>query len=326
MIVDRPRRLRFAALSLAVLALAGCGERDSAHVQGYVEGEYLRMSAPEAGWVETLAVNRGDRIAAGAPLFTLESSRERAAVAEAQARFSQADALRADLSKGGRPEEVAAAESAVAEARAAQRLAAQQLARQESLFKTGTGAKEQLDQARASAQRAEAQVQMLTARLATVRLPARADAIAAADAAAAAARSALEQAQWRLDQRTVKAPRGALVDDTVRRGGEWAPAGGAVVSLLPPELVKVRFFVPEPLLARLRIGQTVGVACDNCQAGLTANVSFISPQAEFTPPVIYSLGSRDKLVFLVEALPGSAAGLHPGQPVDVTLRRAEQES
>ena len=52
---------------------------------------------------------------------------------------------------------------------------------------------------------------------------------------------------------------------------------------------------------------------------LTGKVNFISPQAEYTPPVIYSRDSRAKLVFMVEIVfdPQTAANLHPGQPVDV---------
>jgi HlyD family secretion protein len=303
-------------------ALAACDSGQPGHVQGYVEGEYLRMSAPAGGWVETLAVARGQQVAADAPLFTLDATQERAALAEARARLAQAQAQRDDLAKGGRPEEIAAAEAEVSEARAALRFARAEEARQEALARTDVGARQRLEQARSQAQQAEAQVASLQARLATVRLPARADQLAAAEAAVEAARSAVAQADWRLGQRTVTAPKAGMVEDTVRLEGEWAAAGQTVVSLLPPEQVKVRLFVPERLLSSLRLGQTVGVACDGCPAGLAATVSFIAPQAEFTPPVIYSIGSREKLVFLVEARPAPGVVLHPGQPVDIALAPA----
>jgi HlyD family secretion protein len=93
------------------------------------------------------------------------------------------------------------------------------------------------------------------------------------------------------------------------------------VSLLPPENIKIRFFVPEPVLANIRVGQQVSIACDACPGDLTGTVSFISPQAEFTPPVIYSRESRAKLVFLVEAKPGKPSVLHPGQPVEASHER-----
>jgi len=111
------------------------------------------------------------------------------------------------------------------------------------------------------------------------------------------------------------------VVDTLFARGEWVPAGAPVVSLLPPANVKVRFFVPEPRLGSVTVGQKVALACDGCAAPIAGTVSFIAPQAEYTPPVIYSKDSRAKLVFLVEARPApeDAVKLHPGQPIDVTL-------
>jgi len=100
-------------------------------------------------------------------------------------------------------------------------------------------------------------------------------------------------------------------------GVEWVAANQPVVSLLPDDRIKVRFFVPEQEVARYRPGRTVRFSCDSCAAGLTARISFVSPRPEFTPPVIFSRDSRDRLVFMVEALPAKAAALMPGLPVDV---------
>jgi HlyD family secretion protein len=108
------------------------------------------------------------------------------------------------------------------------------------------------------------------------------------------------------------------VFEVMFRAGEWVNAGAPVVALLPPEALKVRFFVPEPALARAAVGSEVALACDGCAAGLRARIRWVSPQAEYTPPVIYSNASRSKLVFAVEATPLAAANaLKPGQPVDV---------
>jgi len=105
----------------------------------------------------------------------------------------------------------------------------------------------------------------------------------------------------------------------VRRAGELAPAGGAVLSLLPPEGVHVRLYVPEADLARLRIGADLAIGCDGCAAGLTAKVGFVAGEAEFTPPVLYTIEGRKKLVYLVKAIP-SAPGLKPGQPIEARLK------
>ena len=151
-------------------------------------------------------------------------------------------------------------------------------------------------------------------------LPARTDQIAAAQADVKAATDALAQARWRVEQKSQVAPAAARVVDTLYRPGEWVAAGAPIVSLLPPANVKLRFFVPETLVATLRIGTRVTVRCDACGGDIAADIRFIAPQAEFTPPVIYSLQNRANLVFLVEAWPAQPnPALHPGLPVDVTL-------
>jgi HlyD family secretion protein len=93
-----------------------------------------------------------------------------------------------------------------------------------------------------------------------------------------------------------------------------------VVSLLPPGNVKVRFYVGEAILGSVKLDRAVQVRCDGCPSPVDAKVSFVSTQAEYTPPVLYSKESRSKLVFLVEARPGGGSNLHPGQPVDVTFK------
>jgi HlyD family secretion protein len=309
--------IRLATVALLLLAAACDQAPEESWLQGYAEGEYLRLAAPEAGWVESVAVERGDRVAAGAPLFTLEAEKQRAAVREAEARLGRAQSELADLRLGKRPEEVAQIEANLAEARATLAYAEQDLERQEQLARADFAAKARRDQARSAAAEARARVAATEAELAIARLPARADQIGMAEAAVRGADAELAQACWELDQRTVRAPVAALVEDRLRRAGEWVPAGGVVVSLLPPGNVKVRFFVPEPLLGGVQVGQRVAFRCDGCPPALAGEVRYIAAEAEFTPPVIYSVEARAKLVFLVEAWPEPGTALHPGQPVDV---------
>ena len=107
-----------------------------------------------------------------------------------------------------------------------------------------------------------------------------------------------------------------------RRVGEWVPAGNPVVQMLPPQNLKVRFFVPEAAIASLAPGRTIAIHCDGCAADVPARITYVSREAEYTPPVIYSNESRTKLVFMVEARPALAAApkLQPGQPVAVRVR------
>jgi HlyD family secretion protein len=142
------------------------------------------------------------------------------------------------------------------------------------------------------------------------------------DAASATLRDAQARLNWsktRLSRRSVFSPVDGTVQQVYFRPGEMAPAGRPVLALLPPGNVKVRFYVPETVLPRIAYGDRVKIVCDGCAGALTARVSFIAKQAEFTPPVIYSLEERAKLVFLIEALPEKPDSLRVGQPVDISL-------
>jgi HlyD family secretion protein len=306
---------------LLALALVACGPKGRAPLQGYIEGEFVRVAAPFAGTLVRLDAQRGLQVQPGAPLFSLEAENEVAARREAEERLRRAQAQVEDLRAGKRPTEIASVQAQLAQAQAALVLSEKELARQQDLVNKGFVSRQSLDQARMARDRDRNRVAELQADVTTARLGARAGEIRAAEAEAAAAREALAQADWRLRQKTVAAPVAGSVNDTLFVTGEWVPAGAPVVALLPPGNVKVRFFVSEQALGSLRVGGQVQVACDGCGERIAATIAFIAPQAEFTPPVIYSKDSRGKLVFMVEAKPSAAdaARLHPGQPVDVTL-------
>jgi HlyD family secretion protein len=140
-----------------------------------------------------------------------------------------------------------------------------------------------------------------------------------AEAALRQAKANLEWSDTRLARRRAVSPDDGTIQEIYFRPGETVPPGRPVVSLLPPANLKIRFFVPETLLAAIKYGETVAVSCDGCDQGLTAKVTFISRSAEYTPPVIYSLDERAKLVFLIEAHPQSPEKFRVGQPVTVTL-------
>lgn len=133
------------------------------------------------------------------------------------------------------------------------------------------------------------------------------------------AQARLASAKTRLTRRRGLSPVTGLVQQVYYRAGETVPASRPILSLLPPGNVKVRFYVPEPMLARLAIDDPISFACDGCPAGMTGKISFISQYAEYTPPVIYSQQERHKLIYLVEALPNDPSVLRVGQPVDVTV-------
>ncbi|OHC74938.1 MAG: hypothetical protein A3G18_01275 [Rhodospirillales bacterium RIFCSPLOWO2_12_FULL_58_28] len=314
--------MRLLPLLALVPLLAGCGD-DDASVQGYVEGEYLMIGLPAPGRVVSVAVERGAEVQPGQVLFSLDAVAEEAALAEARARLEQARHQRDDLLTGKRVEEISAIEARIAQAEAGLRLSAAQLKRQQNLVGSAASAEARLDESRAAVERDRSRVTELTAELALARRAARSSAVAAAEAAVDAARAAVAQFEWRLAERTARAPGAARVEDVLFRPGEETAAGRPVVSLLPRENVFLRFYLSPPLVARVAPGVRLAVACAGCADGLAATVSYVSPEAVFAPPVLYSREAKDKLVFLVEAKPqADAALLRPGQPVTLTLPKA----
>lgn len=306
-------------LSTPVLLLLGaCSDKTPPAWSGYAEGDYVYVAAPLAGRLDSVAVKAGQSVARGAPLFALEAESENAARDEAAARLTSAQAQAANLDKGRRAEEIAVSQAQLAQAQANATLAQHELERQQQLVAQGFVSKAHIDDATLTVTQTQARVLELQAALRVAHLPARSDERAATQASAQAAGEVLRQSQWRSGQKQQTAPADALVADVFFRPGEFVPAGQPVVSLLPPQNIKARFFVPESALASIHTGQAVTLSCDGC-APIPAHISRIATQPEYTPPVIYSNAQRTKLVFMAEAQPApqDAAHLKPGQPLEV---------
>ncbi|MBC17167.1 MAG: secretion protein HlyD [Desulfovibrio sp.] len=309
------------SLLFLALLLVGCTEQESGVFQGYVEGEYVHVSSPVGGTLMSLSVERGQVVAAGSPLFTLERELERAVVSEAEHGLQQAQDNLANLEKGQRPSEIASILARLRQATASSNLAKVEFQRRQRLIAEQTISQEELDRAETDYDQKRQRVKEIRAELETARLGARSDEVQAAMAAVRQASAKLEQALWSFDQKKCSAPVDALVFDTMYREGEWVSTGSPVVSLLPPSQVEVRFYVPQTKVARIRQGQKAEVFFDGIDRPVEITVSYVSPEAEYTPPVIYSSESRAKLVFLVKGRPSleQARLLHPGQPVDVSI-------
>lgn len=291
--------MTFRVCLLAALALAGCSEGPSDTLQGYGEAAYLYVAAQDSGVIETLAVQEGDQVVAGQTLATMDAAR---------AGFARDAARAAAESARARAADDGALAEAVRQAESNRDLAIKTLRRSEELAGTGAGSRAKLDSDRAALKSAEAALAAARAdRDAAVRM-------------LGGAEADLALAERRVADHTLKAPAAGIIERIYRRPGEVAAAGAPVLALLAPENMKVRFFAPETRLAALKPGGTVQIACDGCAAGLTARITYVASEPEFTPPVIYSLEQREKLVFLVEAVPNDPAAIRPGLPVDVTLK------
>ncbi|HEX6119704.1 MAG TPA: HlyD family efflux transporter periplasmic adaptor subunit [Dongiaceae bacterium] len=312
------RALRTTGALALLAAVAGCDQPPRDGWQGYVEAEYTYVAPLETGRITALEVQRGDQVEAGAPLFALEDDSQLAARDQAVAELQQAEADLADLQKGDRPADLAIIQAQLDEARADLALSVPRLERRQKMVKGDIIGEEELDEAKSQILKDRGNIAEYEARLAEAKLPAREDKIASAEKVVVARQAALADAAWKLSRRQEKAPAAGRIEDVFFRMGETAESGQAVVSLLTPDKLKLRFFVPEPQLSSIAIGQKVGVGCDGCASNLTATISFVARAAEFTPPVIYSLTRREKLVFLVEARPDDLGQpWHPGLPVDI---------
>jgi HlyD family secretion protein len=291
---------------------------------GYVEGDYVLLAPNDVAQVESVAVKRGDRVEPGEKLVELEQDDAEIAVAQAEAALAQAQAQLADLQVGKRPEEIAVLEASVRSARAQADDAQRTLARTKDLLKRGVATQAQYDDAATQAEVAEAAIGQSEANLAVGKLPARPEQIKAAQNQVDQAKAALHQAQWRLSKRTLTAPAAGRVNDVIRNPGDTAGPTAPVLSMLPDGAVKLTVYIPEAAFSSVKVGDMLSVRCDGCAPGLKARVSYVSPDPEFTPPVIYSLENRQKLVYLVEARPqGDGTRLQPGQIVDVDLAAAQ---
>ncbi len=312
---------RVVLILAAALTLSGCGDQVTNKFPGYMEADLVLVGSEQKGRVLTQLVEEGDHVQKDQPLFTLESEAQVAEVDAARSRVSEAEARLADVQQNmQRPREIEVLEASLNQTRAMLQNSKFTLERTEKLFKQGWASKAALDQAQAINDRDEAAVAEAEKRIGAAKLPGRSGMIDAATANAEAARHALAQAETNIAKRSVSSPAEGTIEEVYFRPGEVVKEGQAVLALLPPGNLKVRFFVQEPVRATLSIDQIVNVSCDGCAEGLTAKISFISRDAEFTPPVIFSEEQREKLVFLVEARPSKdTAKLTAGQPVTVTL-------
>ena len=310
---------RVLAIPIA-LALTACGNPNNGRMQGWIEGDFVFVGPDEMGRVETLNVREGDQVSNGAPLFSVDADLQQsdvnttaAQVAEARARLQRLEAAQQ------RKEEIMVLRAQENRAEAMLQLSTAELERQQALTAKGVGTQAALDTAKANFSRDRAALDEVRRQITVAQMSSREEDIAAARQTLAAAESRKSAAETRLARRKLASPVSGAVQQIYYRPGEMVPAGRPVVSILPPGNIKVRFFIGEPLLPNIALGDTIDVTCDGCAKPVAARVSFIARSAEYTPPVIYSLEERNKLVFMIEARTETPEGLRVGQPVSVAL-------
>ena len=303
----------------ALMSLLPGGPPAAPSFSGYVDAQYVYVAPNSAGIIAQFPAKQGQIVRKGDVLFVQTTAQQQALVAAAEAQVAAAQATWQNLTTGGRAEELAASRAAVNKARADLDLAQTTLARGQKLFQSNTITQAQLDQDRANVESAQAALNQAQAQLAVTALPARAEQQKAAEANLDAARANAAKARADLADRTVLAPVDGRVERTYYDPGEMAPAGTPVLSLLPADALKVEFYVGEPDRMKLAMGQSVSVGCDGCASGMTARVTYLASDPQYTSPIIYSRDERSQLVYLAEATIDNPGNILPGQPVTVSV-------
>ncbi|KPJ67365.1 MAG: hypothetical protein AMJ43_03625 [Coxiella sp. DG_40] len=306
---------------LIALSVVSCTKTKQAEVQGYIEGRYTYLSSALSGRLEKLVISRGDKVRTSDLIFMLDQQPEADQLKQAQKNLTQVQQVLIDLQKGQRQTVLDQIEAQRAQAITVMQLDKKTLLRYQKLYTKHAIDKASVDTAQSNYQRDMKKISELNASLAEAKSGARENQIKAQQAAVEAAMADLKRAKWALAQKTMCAPISGFVFDTYYHVGEFVPANQPVVSLLAPENIKLIFFISEPMLSKVSLGGKIQFSCDGCKEKTPATISFISSQAEYTPPVIYSEATRDKLVYRVEAkiAPDVAVNFHSGQPVDVYL-------
>lgn len=312
------KQSRPVAVAAAFCFISGCGGKNSSW-QGYIDADMLYISPESGGIITELFVRRGDTVKKGDKLFELDRTEYLAAYSEAEANLKKAAAQLQDILKGARQEEIDEIKAKISSLKAVYELSNIEHERNRLLHGKDAVSQKDYDTAKWNLERDLRAMNEAEQSLKVAMLPARKDQIEAAQEAVKAAENSFAAAKWRLDQRTVFAQHNARVFDVLLRQGEYATPGNAAVSLIAPENVKVRFFVKYADAFKLKTGDKIEFTTEKPENRYSAVVNYISPKPEYTPPVIYSQENTDKLMFMIEAMPGleDAAVLNPGLPVIV---------
>jgi len=306
---------------LLITLLISCKQKETKPLQGYIEGRFTYVSSSVSGQLQHRLVDRGQEVSFGEKLFSLDPMPEKAELEVAENNLIAEQQNLLNLEKGERETRLDSIRAQIEQAQSDLELAKITLNRQRRLYQKSAVSKAAYDEAHTDYLVKSKRVKELQSNLEEAKLGARENVIKGQKAKVASSNAEIKRLRWQLSQKVMSAPIAGLVFDTFFRKGEYIPAANPVLALLSPKNIYLIFYVPEPRLSSIKIGQKVHFKCDGCQDQV-AVIYFISPNAEYTPPIIYTEESRQKLVYRVEArIPLNKAALyHPGQPVDVNLR------
>ncbi len=305
---------------MALFLITGCRDENKKNLQGYIEGEFVYISSESSARISKVMVARGQEVWAGQPLIVLDDDYEKKQVEIATQTHAGETATLADLGRGGRTAELDILNAQRSQAQHDAEVSSAKLGRLQKLHPKGYVSEQELEQAQADSKMKWDKVKELTSQLKNKSLPSRADQIDAQKAKVEGSLLQVEQSKIALNKRILRSAGSARVYDIMYHSGEVASPGSPLISLLPENTLKIRFFVRNPELYKITQGMPVSVKIEGRDNPLAAKVTYISPKAEFTPPVIFTATHKERMVFMIEAMPLEAGeSLSPGQPVEVIL-------
>lgn len=313
--------MKVIVIILFLFLLGGCFQDDSYSLQGYVEGEYTQLASSLEGRLRNLYVSRGQTVVSGQPLFALDPEPEASQLTKALSNLASEKSKLQDYMSGQRSTVLAGIIAQKEQAQADLELAQNNFNRTSQLFQKGIVSRSNYDDALAKLKLNQQKVNQFEQNIQEAELGERQYRILQQTGLVKAAEAEVAEARWRVAQKSIVAPEAGLIYNTFFNEGELVTPNQPVVSLLAPRYVYIVFYIPEPLRSSLKINERVYFDCDGCGRRYEAFINYISPEAEYTPPVIYSRDSRQKLVYRIQAkLPLEVSKkVNPGQPVDILI-------
>jgi len=321
-----------------VLALAGACKTpppaDRVRVSGQIEATDVQVASQVAGRLLRRAVSEGDRVEQGSVVATLDVADTELALTRVRADRAQAEAQLRLLQAGSRIEDINQAEAQVASARAEVATADADLAgaevdvdRFERLLAANSGSRKQRDDAVARRNVAKERVQSARERVrvaqegvARVRAGARREELDMARARIDAAAAQIATLDKAIADATITAPATGVVTTTVAQEGELVQPRAPIVIITDLQHAWANIYVDEPIVPRLRVGDTATLFTDAGGPGVTGTISFISARAEFTPRNVQTADDRSKLVYRLKIAIDNVSGIFKvGMPVEAEI-------
>lgn len=314
-----PRRMGLFALLVFIIILSIIWFYPTkTYYQGYIEGTNIYIASPYDGYLKRKYVVKGQKVKKDELLFQIEPNPEELVLNQLKAAVTESVHSLKDIELPRRPLEIKALEDQVKQIEASLELAQLRLKRLTELYKKQAVDLDHLDEARSVVKQLEASKDQAISNLELSQLGARIQQIKAQKARVSQAEFALKVGEWKIAQKTLKAPADGFMFDTYYQEGEFVPATRPIGALLPLDQLHLEFFVPVSELPHFYLNQTIIFKCESCKEESKATLDYISPEAEYIPPLVYSRDNNEKIVFKIRARLSDPLIYKVGQPVLIT--------